>query len=163
MDNMRISRAIKEDTAAIKPLYDRIALVKAYTGGIRLLDEKCDDTRTFAASIQSLKQEIGEVKAEMASIRPLVSTVHRISKNIDILGAIELALVGMSDLHCVCAWLSPLDLRKDRSNASQARLEGTGLWFSDFPEFARWRKEKNEILFLVIRKSLYSTLTIHLA
>ena len=50
-------------------------------------------------------------------------------------------------LQAVADWLSPLDFPAQQSDFIGRRQKGTGQWFLDSTEFAKWRKEPKQTLF----------------
>ena len=138
-DNFRLSRAIKEDTAGIQPINRNIAEMKTHTTGIA-----------------PLHQDVRAIKRDTAGIVPMGETVNYISGNVDTLHANDRAQDDASLLKDVLAWLSPLDFRKNHASAAEARIDGTGQWFLDRPEFRCWRESDHGTLYcLGIRELAY--------
>lgn len=129
-DNFRLSRAIKEDTAGIKPINRDIA-----------------EIRTLTTGIAPLHRDVSVIKKDTAGIVPMAETVNYISDNVDTLHANDRAQADAALLKDILVWLSPLDFQKNHASAAEARVDGTGQWFLDCPEFRRWRDSNNETLY----------------
>ena len=129
-DVLKLSRAIKEDTAGIPSINRNIAELKTQT-----------------TAIAPLHQDLSAIKRNTAGIVPMRETVNHISDNVDYLPANDHAQADASLLKDVLAWLSPLDFRKNHASAAEARIDGTGQWFLDCTEFCRWRDSNNETLY----------------
>lgn len=129
-DNFRLSRAIKEDTAGIQPINRNIAEMRKHTTGIA-----------------PLHRDVSAIKTDTAGIVPMGEALNHISDNVDTLHAHDRAQADASLFKDILVWLSPLDFRKNHASAAEARIDGTGQWFLDSPEFRRWRDSNKETLY----------------